>query len=85
MISIRFRCYGELNDYLPMSHRQKMLQLSTQPIFIIDLIHSLNIPYSQVELVLANGQSVDLFYTVQENDRISVYPQFHSIELASIH
>jgi len=68
-----------------MSHRQKMLQLSTQPIFIIDLIHSLNIPYSQVELVLANGQSVDLFYTVQENDRISVYPQFHSIELASIH
>ena len=67
------------------THRQKMLQLSTQPIFIIDLIHSLNIPYSQVELVLANGQSVDLFYTVQENDRISVYPQFHSIELASIH
>jgi len=85
MISIRFRCYGELNDYLPISLRQKTLQLDTDPVFIIDLINSLQIPYSQVELVLANGQSVDFFYTVQENDRVSVYPQFHSIELASIH
>jgi len=85
MISIRFRCYGELNDYLPIFLRQKTLQLDTDPVFIIDLINSLHIPYSQVELVLANGQSVDFFYTVQENDRVSVYPQFHSIELASIH
>jgi hypothetical protein len=85
MISIRFRCYGELNDYLPMSCRQKTLQLNTRPVFVIDLIHSLQIPYSQVELVLANGQAVDFFYTVKSNDRISVYPQFHSIQLASIH
>ena len=68
-----------------MSCRQKTLQLNTRPVFVIDLIHSLQIPYSQVELVLANGQAVDFFYTVKSNDRISVYPQFHSIQLASIH
>ena len=85
MISVKFRCYGELNEYLPENLRQKTFHLDTEPVLIIDLIHSLNIPYSEIELVLANGQSVDFFYTVQANDRISVYPQFNAIELASIH
>ena len=85
MISIKFRCYGELNEYLPVPCRQKTLLLDTEPVYIIDLIDSLQIPYSQVELVLANGHSVDLFYTVQDDDRISIYPQFNSIDLASIH
>ena len=85
MISIKFRCYGELNEYLPVSYRQKTLLLDTEPVFILDLINTLQIPYSQVELILANGQSVDLFYTLQDDDRISIYPQFNSINLASIH
>ena len=85
MISIKFRCYGELNEYLPVYYRQKTLLLDTEPVYILDLINSLQIPYSQVELVLANGQSVDLFYTIQDDDRISIYPQFNTINLASIH
>ncbi len=85
MVSVNFRCYGELNDYLPRSFRQKTLLLKTKSIFIADLIDSLHIPYSQVSLLLANGQPVDFLYAIKEDDRITVYPAFHTIELESIH
>jgi uncharacterized protein with PIN domain len=45
------------------------------------MIESLGVPHTEVDLILANGQSVDFAYRVQQGDRISVYPEFQSIDM----
>lgn len=38
-------------------------------------------PHTEVELILANGESVDFSYRVRAGDRISVYPQFEAFDI----
>ena len=45
------------------------------------LIESLGVPHTEVDLVLANGESVDFTYQVRDGDRISVYPMFESLDI----
>ncbi len=47
----------------------------------MDTIESFGIPHTEVELIIANGQSVDFGYVVRNGDRISVYPVFESIDI----
>lgn len=80
MMTITLRFYAELNDRLPPDRRKVDFQISLQKDqSIADLIESLNIPLSDVDRVLANGQPVDVSYRVQEGDRFSVYPEFRSL------
>ncbi len=44
-------------------------------------IEALGVPHTEVELILANSESVDFSYAVQEGDRISVYPAFESLDV----
>ena len=77
-----FRFYAELNDHLPPEQRYQRIE---KPFFVAgtvkDMIESLGVPHTEVELVTANGTSVDFSYTVQPNDRIAVYPVFESIDV----
>jgi uncharacterized protein len=77
-----FRLYAELNDHLP-SHRQ--YQTLEKAFFafstVKDMIESLGVPHAEVDLVVANGRSVDFSYIVQPNDRIAVYPMFESLDV----
>ena len=45
------------------------------------MIESFGVPHPEVELVLANGESVDFSYRVKNGDRISVYPMFESMDI----
>jgi uncharacterized protein len=38
-----------------------------------DLIEAVGVPHPEIDLILANGESVDFGYQVQDGDRISVY------------
>lgn len=51
---------------------------------IKDTIEALGVPHPEVELILANGQSVDFDYSLQDGDRFSVYPYFTSLSLGSL-
>lgn len=80
-----FRFYAELNDFLPPERRAAGVAVSfavSAP--VRDLIESLGPPHTEVDLILANGESVDFSYLVQDGDRISVYPVFESIDIRPV-
>lgn len=80
-----FRFYGELNDFLPRDRRfQSVVVRFDLPGPVKDMIEGLGVPHPEVDLILANGQSVDFSYLVRDGDRISVYPVFESLDIASL-
>ncbi len=48
------------------------------------MIEALGVPHTEVEIILANGESVNFSYQVQSGDRIAVYPHYSSIDTTSI-
>jgi len=80
-----FRFYAELNDFLPPQKRQVAFSHSFEgrP-SVKDLIEALGVPHTEVDLILANGESVDFSYIVQDGDRISVYPVFEAFDITPI-
>lgn len=80
-----FRCYAELNDFLPedKKHSDFILRLKT-PISVDEAIESLGIPFSEVDLILVNSQPVSRNHRLHENDYISLYPAFESLDISSL-
>jgi len=78
-----FRFHDELSFFLP--HRLKHTTVA-HPFdwrgSIKDMIESLGVPHSEIELIVVNGQSVDFNYIVQPDDQIHVYPRYESAALA---
>lgn len=81
--TIRF--YAELNDFLLPEKRRRDIEISffVSP-SIKDAIESLGIPHVEVDLILINGCSVGFDHRLGANERISVYPMFESLDIASL-
>ena len=81
----RFRFYAELNDFLPDESRGKeLMHYFNVSGSVKDFIESFGVPHTEVDLVLANGEPVDFSYPVRSGDRVSVYPVFESLDIASV-
>src|SRR5207302_11179525 len=81
--SIRF--YEELNDFLSIQRRKRDIPFVCAPgATVKHAIEALGVPHTEVELILANGESVDFCYVVQQGDRISVYPAFESLDVTPV-
>lgn len=81
--SVRF--YAELNDFLPPDQRQKTLTYAFEvSASVKDVIEALGVPHTEVDLILANGVSVDFTYLVRDGDRISIYPVFEAIDITPL-
>ncbi len=82
---IEIRVYAELNDFLPPALRRVTFHWPL-PIgaTVKDLVEGLGIPHVEVDLVLVNGESVDWSYRPGPGDRLSVYPMFESLDIASL-
>ena len=77
-----FRFYAELNDFLPPWRRMVPFACSFETSGSVkDMIEALGVPHTEVDLILANGSSVDFSYAVQNGDYISIYPVFESIDI----
>ncbi|MEK7405630.1 MAG: Mut7-C RNAse domain-containing protein, partial [Acidobacteriota bacterium] len=80
-----FRFYGELNDFLSPERRMTAFPHSFElPAPVKDMIEGLGVPHTEVDLILANGESVDFSYVVRDGDRISVYPVFESLDITPL-
>ncbi len=81
--SLRF--YAELNDFLAPDRRMKDIPcpFHVSPA-VRDLIESLGVPHTEVDLILANSESVGFDYVVGDGDRISVYPVFESLDIGPL-
>ena len=85
MTLVSVRLYAELNDHLPPEGRMKAFPVTVPPPGSVrELFSVIPVPEEKVELVLVNGQSVDLDHKVQDGDTISVYPVFESFDIAPL-
>jgi uncharacterized protein len=81
--AIRF--YAELNDFLPEKQKHQPITYTFGVSGSVkDAIEALGVPHTEVDLILANGQSVDFSYRIQNGDKISVYPVFESIDVSPL-
>lgn len=80
-----FRFYEELNDFLPRNkHKVEFTHTFIDKTTIKDMIESLGVPHTEIDLILVNGNSVTFDYHVQDQDRISVYPEFESFDVTPV-
>ena len=79
------RFYAELSRFLPPMLRLGTLRCSFRAgASVREVIEALGVPLSDVDLVLANGVSVDGSYLLCPGDRVSVYPAFETIDISSV-
>jgi sulfur carrier protein ThiS len=80
-----FRFYEELNDRLPPGQRKRDFEVALEGTETVrEILEKMGVPPAEVDLLLANGQSVDLDYVLKEGDRISVYPVFERLDLTGV-
>jgi uncharacterized protein with PIN domain len=85
MSQATFRFYAELNDFLPAPRRQAAFSHAFHGRSSVkDMIESLGVPHTEVDLILVDGRSVDFAYIVRDGDSISVYPVFESIDIRPV-
>jgi uncharacterized protein with PIN domain len=85
MTCVRCRFYEELNDFLAPSRRKVEFEhCFERRASVKDVIESLGVPHTEIELILVNGASVDFSYVVKDGDRISVYPVFERLDVSPL-
>jgi uncharacterized protein with PIN domain len=77
-----FRFYAELNDHLAPADRYQTLEKTFYaPSTTKDMIEGFGVPHAEIDLIIANGDSVDFSHAVRDGDHISVYPMFESLDI----
>jgi uncharacterized protein with PIN domain len=85
MHQIHFRFYEELNDFLPEEKRKVRFTYNyIDRTSVKDIIESLGIPHTEVDMILVNGNSVGFDYLISDGDVISVYPLFESLNISDV-
>ena len=83
--TVRIRFYAELGDSLPAERRGREFDQPSAPGRTVkDLIESLGVPHTEVDLILVNGISVDFAHHVADGDRVSVYPVFEALDISPL-
>jgi uncharacterized protein with PIN domain len=80
-----FRFYEELNDFLPAFRKKQSFPHAFEgnP-SVKDMIESFGVPHPEVDMILVNGVSVGFSYKVKDDDKISVYPVFESLDITDV-
>ncbi len=80
-----FRFYAELNDFLPPARRGVAFphEFHGGP-SVKDVIESLGVPHTEIDLILADGESVEFSWILRDASRVSVYPVFESIDITPL-
>lgn len=85
MKKVFIRFYEELNDFLPKEKRKARFEVEYfLASSVKDMIESLGVPHSEIDLILVNGISVNYSYLINDGDDISVYPEFESFDISDI-
>jgi hypothetical protein len=85
MAKVTLRFYEELNFHLPEDVTKKDFELEFgDGLTIQSIIERLGVPSEEVDLILAEGQSVDFGYTPRNGERISIYPVFESMNITEL-
>ncbi len=79
------RCYEELNDYIPQKLKKVTFRWKIpEGESVSGLIASLGVPVGKIDLILVNGQSVEIVRILENNDRISLFPVFETFNISTV-
>jgi uncharacterized protein len=80
-----FRFYEELNDFLRTDRVKTAFtyRFEGSP-SVKDVIEAIGVPHVEVDLILVNGSSAGFAYRLRDNDYISVYPLFKTLDISVI-
>ncbi|MBT8377972.1 MAG: Mut7-C ubiquitin/RNAse domain-containing protein [Ignavibacteria bacterium] len=82
---VTFRFYEELNDFLPKEKKKRrFIHNYIDRVSVKDVIESLGVPHTEVDLILLNGNSVGFDYLINNDDDLSVYPVFESLDISDV-
>ncbi len=82
MAQIQLHFFHELNDFIaPIRRDAEITYKLERKASVKDVIESLNVPHTEVDVILVNGVSVDFSYIVQAGDCIHVYPSGGSLDV----
>ncbi|MDW7671838.1 MAG: twitching motility protein PilT, partial [Bacillota bacterium] len=83
MKTAAIRFYNNLNDFLPPEQQYVSFShvFNGQP-SVKDLIESLGVPHTEVDLLLVDGESAAWSRQVQGGERVAVYPRFFTLDIA---
>ncbi|MBT8129595.1 MAG: Mut7-C ubiquitin/RNAse domain-containing protein [Gammaproteobacteria bacterium] len=85
MSHVQLRFYAELNDFLRDAQKKTRFTIElNRRTSVKDLIESQGVPHTEVEIILANGVSVDFNYIVNADDDLSIYPMFESVDVTPV-
>ena len=85
MLRAYVRCYAELNDHLPAERKVgTFMHTMDDHTTVSAMLKAIRVPTKEVDLVLVNGESVDLSHVIKHDDRVSVYPVFESFDITSL-
>ena len=84
----RFRAVIEFYEEAELLARRCLKRSFSHPFrgspAIKDVIEAIGVPHTEIDLILANGASVDFDYHLQPGDHISVYPMFESLDIGPV-
>jgi len=85
MTNVTLRFYEELNLHLPEHWRKTDFEFEfKEELTIQGIIESLGVPSEEIDLILAEGQSVGLGYVPRTGERVSLYPVFETLNISGV-
>ncbi len=83
-LTVTLRFYEELNDFLNPGRRNSEFERQLpETTSVKDLIEGCQVPHTEVDMILVNGESSGFDRLVRDGDRVSVYPVFESLDISS--
>lgn len=74
-MAAEFRFHDRLNDFLPRERRDRPLPHDvTRRAAIKDVIESLGVPHTEVDVILVDGRSVGFAHILTGGERVEIYP-----------
>jgi uncharacterized protein len=84
VVTAHFRFYAELNAFLaPALRQQRFSRVCPRDASVKHMIEALGVPHTEVELILVNGEPVDFSHRLSDGERVSIYPRFIALGVAS--
>ncbi len=82
---VQIQFFAQLNDFVARDKRHRAFDFAfIKARSIKDLIESIGIPHTEVDIILVNRQSVDFSYLVTGGEEIEVYPYASGLKLAAV-
>lgn len=85
MAPVSLRVSGHLNDFLPYARRRQTFTVRVEGTpSVKDVIESVGVPHTEIDVITVNGTSVNFSYLVREEDRIAVFPIFSETTTSTV-